>query len=175
MAERWQTFSLPGAIRRAKTAMTGPSKMPSDPLEEQRAELLEMDRLISSLSACAKTVACAVDMLASAPVPLFDPLTRFYGTDMPGSPAIDKLCTQLNDFANKSKDSESGLDLLQARLQTLSERNKVAHQSFGARDVAWSSQALPDIDTTDGVSEALENRWQEIGEADDQAQTGVEK
>lgn len=60
-----------------------------------------------------------------------------------------------------------------------SERNKVAHQydtwnlcvsgmdvkqrcivnetiscsirSFGARDVAWSSQALPDIDTTDGV------------------------
>ncbi|CAK9022916.1 unnamed protein product [Durusdinium trenchii] len=120
MAERWQTFSLPGAIRRAKTAMTGPSKMPSDPLEEQRAELLEMDRLISSLSACAKTVACAVDMLASAPVPLFDPLTRFYGQDMPGSPAIDKLCTQLNDFANKSKDSESGLDLLQARLQTLS-------------------------------------------------------
>lgn len=65
MAEQWQVFSLPGALRlargqlfrphfrRAKTAMTGPVKMPSDPLEEQRAELQEMDRLISSLIACA--------------------------------------------------------------------------------------------------------------------------
>mmetsp|Transcript_42897 Transcript_42897/g.93335 ORF Transcript_42897/g.93335 Transcript_42897/m.93335 type:complete len:389 (-) Transcript_42897:8-1174(-) len=205
MSERWQTFSLPGAIRRAKTAMAGASKMPNDPLEEQRSELLEMDSLISSLSVCAKTVATAVDMLAAAPIPLFDPLSRFYGHGTPGSHAIERLCAQLNDFSSRSKDQESGLDLLQARLQTMSERNKAAHQSFGARDIAWSSQdhyvkkveklkeqiaksgtshalvqklnrneqkkhdsqqefAHHTGETGRQVSEALENRWQEIGE-----------
>lgn len=60
-------------FRRAKTAVTGPSKMPNDPLEalgrkismmffwltqksqDQRAELLEMDSLLSSLSACVRS------------------------------------------------------------------------------------------------------------------------
>jgi len=179
--------------------------MPNDPLEDQRAELLEMDSLLSSLSACAKTVGTAMDMLAAAPLPLFDPLSRFYGQGTPGSHAIEKLCTQLNDFASRSKDHESGLDLLQARLQTMSERNRAAHQSFGARDVAWSSQdhyvkkveklkeqiskagtshalvqklnrneqkkrdsqqefAHQTDETGRQVSEALENRWQDIGE-----------
>eukprot|EP00434_Breviolum_minutum_P013818 symbB.v1.2.012185.t1/scaffold835.1/size159100/12 len=182
MSERWQTFTLPGALR-----------------QDQRAELLEMDSLLSSLSACAKTVGTAMDMLAAAPLPLFDPLSRFYGQGTPGSHAIEKLCTQLNDFASRSKDHESGLDLLQARLQTMSERNRAAHQSFGARDVAWSSQdhyvkkveKLKEQISKAGTSHALvqklnrneqkkrdsqqefahqtdetalENRWQDIGE-----------
>lgn len=63
--------------------------------------------------------------LAAAPLPLFDPLSRFYGLGTqslqfgtslstflwqnfrgqgtPGSHAIEKLCTQLNDFASRSK------------------------------------------------------------------------
>ena len=63
MAEQWQVFSLPSALRRAKTAISGPVKMPSDPLEEQRGELQEMDRLIGSLMACAGALRSSIQQL----------------------------------------------------------------------------------------------------------------
>ncbi|CAJ1345410.1 unnamed protein product [Effrenium voratum] len=140
MSEKWQTFSVPSALRRAKMAVTGTSKMAHDPLEEQRAELGELEGLTTGLLACARTLSCAVEMLAAAPKPLFDPLSRFYGENAPGSPAIEKLCAQLNAFAQKSTESDAELEMLQSKLQAMSERSKVARQSFVALDEAFSSQ-----------------------------------
>ncbi|CAE7215247.1 unnamed protein product [Symbiodinium natans] len=140
MSERWQTFSMPGAFRRAKEAMTGPAKMPHDPLEDQRAELVELDALISILGTCASTLSTSVDMLAAAPKPLFDPLSRFYSQGMPGSAAIQRLCLQMDGFASHVKEHEAEMEALQNKLRGLSERNRTVHQSFSSRDAAWTSQ-----------------------------------
>ncbi|CAE7555683.1 unnamed protein product [Symbiodinium sp. CCMP2456] len=140
MSEKWSTFSMPGAFRRAREAMSGPAKMPHDPLEDQRAELVELDALISILGTCASTLSTSVNMLAAAPKPLFDPLSRFYSQGMPGSAAIQRLCVQMDSFATHVQEHDAEIEALQTKLRGLSERNKTVHQSFSSRDAAWTSQ-----------------------------------
>ncbi|CAK9022983.1 Uncharacterized protein SCF082_LOCUS16012 [Durusdinium trenchii] len=177
MAERWQTFSLPGAIRRAKTAMTGPSKMPSDPLEEQRAELLEMDRLISSLSACVAALE------PQSALTILDRFTMPSATSCEAKtvacllgPHVHSACVALAEQDHYEKKVErlkeqiaKGGSSCLRRFWLEGETGRSAVRRL--RSVAVDCSVQPGRQ----VSEALENRWQEIGEADDQAQTGVEK
>eukprot|EP00931_Biecheleriopsis_adriatica_P053963 TRINITY_DN31714_c4_g1_i1.p1 TRINITY_DN31714_c4_g1~~TRINITY_DN31714_c4_g1_i1.p1 ORF type:complete len:437 (+),score=68.67 TRINITY_DN31714_c4_g1_i1:38-1348(+) len=140
ISEKWATMSTPSAMRRARSVISGTARMHNDPLEEQRAELVDFDGLISTLSACANTLSCAMDMMAMAPKPMFDPLNRFYSADVPCCQAIARLCTQLDTFASRAKDNERLIENLQDKLRSMSERNGAAHKSFQARDTMWSNQ-----------------------------------
>lgn len=131
---------MPGVIRRTGVKLTGPSRMPNDPLEAQRIDLANFDSLITALGACANSVSTAVNMLATAPKQLYDPLRQLYGHDAPGSASIAKMCSQLDVFSMRVRENEAEAASMLELLKAMSERNNAVRQSFAARDVYWSTQ-----------------------------------
>eukprot|EP00930_Biecheleria_cincta_P001507 TRINITY_DN102648_c0_g1_i1.p1 TRINITY_DN102648_c0_g1~~TRINITY_DN102648_c0_g1_i1.p1 ORF type:complete len:418 (-),score=64.56 TRINITY_DN102648_c0_g1_i1:58-1272(-) len=167
VSEKWSVFSMPSALRKAKTKLAGPSKMSNDPLEVQRNELRDFGSLVSSLSACANTLSCAVDMLGTAPKPLFEPLRQLYDQDgSTDGQAVLKLCHDLEGFAARVKENEVQIQVLQDNLRGLSEQNRQCQQSFTARDKAFTEhdhyvkklEALRDQITKSGSSPKLADK-----------------
>lgn len=135
------TVSMPGTFRRVKTKCFGPSKMPNDPLQAQRDDLMAFDSLLASLNSTAKIVASAVNMLASAPLPLSEELAKFYPQDVPGASMVARMCAQMMDFANRAGQASMHIEQIHQLIGELSKQNASVREAFKARDLAWQTQA----------------------------------
>jgi len=135
------TVSMPGTFRKVKTKCFGPSKMPNDPLQAQRDDVMAFDSLLASLNSTAKIVASAVNMLASAPLPLSEELAKFYPQDVPGASTVARMCAQMKDFANKAGQASMHIEQIHQLIGELSKQNASVREAFKARDLAWQTQA----------------------------------
>lgn len=133
-------ISIPGTFRKVKTKCFGPTKMTNDPLDGLRAEITAYDTLLKALSSTAQTVHTAVEMLGSAPIPLFDPLRQFYGQES-CSPVVARMCAQLEAFASKQQQAAVFLSSMQELIQEISKDNATTRETFTARDLAWQTQS----------------------------------
>eukprot|EP00419_Tripos_fusus_P037336 CAMPEP_0172763204 /NCGR_PEP_ID=MMETSP1074-20121228/174886_1 /TAXON_ID=2916 /ORGANISM="Ceratium fusus, Strain PA161109" /LENGTH=401 /DNA_ID=CAMNT_0013597739 /DNA_START=74 /DNA_END=1279 /DNA_ORIENTATION=- len=112
----------------------GVAKMPNDPFESLRAELKEFDSMISSITACANGVQAGIDLLASAPIAMMDPLDRFFPDGSPSRDIMTRLCSQLRGFADHVRRGDREIQAVHQILQDMSAQNAHVHDEFKGRD-----------------------------------------
>jgi len=137
--ERWSVVSMPGAFRRTKTKLWGPSQMPNDPLEMQSADLAELDAVVGALSSFVQSVSTSVDILSNAPSCVLDPLSRFYNSGAPGCQAVSRFCNQLESFERRAKDGQTHMNSVLQMLQSMRDETCKVRAQFKQRDEAYQT------------------------------------
>lgn len=141
VSDRWAAFTMPGSLRRAKTAIVGSGTMANDPLESLRGELADYELLLNSLGSACTTIQTAMTLFLSAPEALFEPLQRFFGEDNPSRVTINRFCATLSDFATGVRGAEAQLEAMRNILQEAHQKNSAARDAFEIRDKAWLALA----------------------------------
>jgi len=138
-SERWSVVSMPGALRRTKTKLWGPSKMPNDPLDMQSTDLAELEGLVGALTSFVHSVSTSVDILSNAPSCVLEPLNRLYAPGVPGCQVVSRFCNQLESFERRSKDGQSHMNSLQQMLQGMQDDCRKVREHFKRRDEAYQT------------------------------------
>mmetsp|Transcript_29789 Transcript_29789/g.54186 ORF Transcript_29789/g.54186 Transcript_29789/m.54186 type:complete len:467 (+) Transcript_29789:53-1453(+) len=139
VSERFAVVSMPGAYRRAKSAVYGHERIPNDPLLPMRTELTELDHVLQALEGCGRTCQAAVEMLASAPTIMLDKLQRFFPEDAYGHHLVLRFAQQQGLFTDRLKRGLVHVEELYDKMNKMREDNAAMHEAFRKRDEVFTN------------------------------------
>jgi len=95
--------------------------------------------LVSVISACANGLQAGVDMLASAPISMMDPLDNFYPQGSASRDLMMRLCSQMRGFADHVRSGDRQIQAVHQVLQDVQAQNAAVHKTFQGRDTIYTT------------------------------------